>query len=85
MKQLLFAFSSARYNQLPTSTLLTLLSVVIKVVSTFGGPECRLGLAGEAGNESRFLTDSVSFSVIPFFSAGLCNLDLALADLVGTM
>jgi hypothetical protein len=91
-----------RNDQLPTP-LLVLFSA-IRLISTFGGPECRLGLAGELGNESRFFAgpkdpfsgvpkDPFSgipkdpFSGVPFFSDpnGLCNLVLALADLVGTI
>lgn len=72
------------------SPLTTLLLSVLKLLSTLGGPECRLGLAGEAGYERRFFAvprEALSFSGVPFFSAakGLCNLDFALADSVGTM
>lgn len=56
------------------------------LLSTFGGPECRLGgLAGEPGKESRFLVDPLSG--VPLFSIrnGLCKRALALADRVGVM
>ena len=62
------------------------LSAATELVSTLGGPECRLGLAGEAGNERRFLADPFSGVVVPFSSPnGLGNLDLAFADCVITM
>lgn len=56
-------------------------------LSTFGGAEYRLGLAGEGGKERRFFAEPGGpFSGVPFsVPNGLDNLDLAFADLVDAM
>jgi hypothetical protein len=80
-----FAFFSSGYtiNATPFQTVIS----AFKLLSTFGGPEWRLDLAGEAGKLSRFFAfPKDPFSGVPFSAAnGLCNLDFAFADLVGTM
>lgn len=63
----------------------------MELESTLGGPECLLGPAGDAENDSRFFADVTDpFSEgVPFFSdwfeLGVANLDLAFVDFVGVM
>lgn len=70
-------------NQLITTAFTSLWSM--ELVSTFGGPECRLALAGEGGKESRFLTeasDPWSAMLLPFSVPKGENFDLAFAERV---